>query len=60
MCTYADSIEQEGIEKGQSNTAKLMGILASQGRNDDIIKASEDESFLKQLFKEFSSQLASV
>lgn len=47
----------EGIERGQKNTARLMAILSSEGRNEDIIKASEDADYLKKLFEEFASQL---
>ena len=42
----------------EDNTARLMGILASNGRYDDIKKASHDKHFRHQLFEEFADQLS--
>ena len=50
-----DKEREAGKAEGQKNTAGLMGFLASQGRNDDIIRASTDEAFLNQLLNDFSS-----
>ena len=43
---------EEGREEGESRTAQLMGVLAEQGRLEDIKKASFDQEFRKQLLRE--------
>ena len=43
---------EEGREEGESRTAQLMGVLAEQGRLEDIKKASLDQEFRKQLLRE--------
>lgn len=67
--TKADDIleqgEQKGLEKGlqkgrkegQMEIAKLMHFLLTNGRNEDAIKATSDESFLKKLLVEFNGGL---
>lgn len=43
---------EEGREEGESRVAQLMGLLAEQGRLEDIKKASLDQEFRKQLLRE--------
>lgn len=43
---------EEGREEGESGAAQLMGLLAEQGRLEDIKKASLDQEFRKQLLRE--------
>ena len=43
---------EEGREEGESRAAQLMGLLAEQGRLEDIKKASLDQEFRKQLLRE--------
>lgn len=38
---------EEGREEGESRAAQLMGLLAEQGRLEDIKKASLDQEFRK-------------
>ena len=45
--------EKRGEKRGEKRTADLMAYLAKNGRNDDIVKASTDESFLERLLLEF-------
>ena len=50
--------EKEGLEKGRAETKekmkRLIQILISEGRIDDLEKASKDVEFQKKLFQEFS------
>lgn len=50
--------EKEGLEKGRAETKekmnRLIQILISEGRIDDLEKASKDEDFQEKLFQEFS------
>lgn len=43
---------EERREEGESRAAQLMGLLAEQGRLEDIKKASLDQEFRKQLLRE--------
>ena len=43
---------EEGRGGGESRAAQLMGLLAEQGRLEDIKKASLDQEFRKQLLRE--------
>ena len=59
MRNHDASVERRGIKKGEKKGHKeatdLMAFLASNGRTDDIVKASSDESFLDKLLAEFRS-----
>ena len=44
---------QEGHKEGKKEVAGLMSYLLKNGRSEDAIKASEDESFLDKLLAEF-------
>ena len=44
----------------QKDMAGLMNYLLSNGRNEDALKASKDETFLNQLLAEFRSGLMVV
>ena len=75
MCEVLDRVENRGIDKGrregkeegrkegreegQRNTAALMAFLVKNGRPDDVVRASSDESFLKQLLSDFGAGLLS-
>ena len=43
----------EGRAESEARMAKLMGILAEEGRIADIKKASENEAYRKSLLQEF-------
>ena len=43
----------EGRAESEARMAKLMGILAEEGRIADIKKASESEAYRKSLLQEF-------
>ena len=43
---------EEGREAADRSAAQLMGLLAEQGRLEDIKKASLDQEFRKQLLRE--------
>ena len=43
----------EGQAESEARMAKLMGILAEEGRIADIKKASESEAYRKSLLQEF-------
>lgn len=45
---------EEGREEGSEKLAQLMGILAENGRLEDIKKASKDKRFRKKLFRELN------
>ena len=53
MKNHDAAVERKGEKKGQKDTAGLMAFLASNGRTDDIVKASNDEGFLSKLLAEF-------
>ena len=48
MCELIDKYEK----KGEKRMAKLIKKLVKKNRIDDLLKASEDESYRNQLFKE--------
>ena len=48
---------REGHKEGQKEMAGLMKYLLSNGRNDDALKASSDETFLNKLLADFRSGL---
>jgi len=50
MCKAFDQIEQKGIEKGEERVNILNRVLAQEKRIDDLIRATEDQSYQKQLF----------
>ena len=43
----------EGRNEGQARVNRLNELLAEQQRMDDIIRASKDEAYQMELFKEF-------
>ena len=45
---------KEGREEGSEKLAQLMGILAENGRLEDIKKASKDKRFRKKLLRELN------
>ena len=47
-----DALE-DGIEKGENRLNKLIEILLSEGRTEDILKAIDDKEYRRQLMKEF-------
>ena len=46
---------EKGIQKGQNETAGLMGYLALNGRTDDIIKASTDKAYLQKMILAYNA-----
>ena len=57
MCDVLDRVENrgraEGRAEGQMDATKLMNYLWINGRGDEAIKASENESILNKLLAEF-------
>lgn len=51
---YRQAALEEGREEGSEKLAQLMGILAENGRLEDIKKASKDKRFRKKLFRELN------
>ena len=47
--------EKKGREEERKDMSRLMGFLAANNRTADILKASQDESFLDKLLAEFRS-----
>ena len=45
---------EEGREEGSERLAQLMGILAENGRLEDIKKASKDKRYRKKLLRELN------
>ncbi|MBQ8597671.1 MAG: hypothetical protein IJ409_07785, partial [Lachnospiraceae bacterium] len=45
---------EKGIEQGIQKADKLYAILAEAGRTDDIIKATHNKTYQKELFTEFN------
>ncbi len=58
MKVVKDEGIQQGIaigeERGIKNTTALFSWLKNNNRQEDIIRAKDDEKFLEELFKEFS------
>lgn len=58
MCNLSYAIEEKGIEKGVEKgvemMSKLMYLLSTEGRIDDISKASVDKDYRDKLLKEFN------
>ncbi len=46
--------EKKGRKEGRNEITSLISALAAEGRNDDIIKAANDEGFLDKLLTEFN------
>ena len=57
MCEVLDRVENKGVTKGKKDTADLMAFLVQNGRADDVVKASNDESFLDKLLADFKGGL---
>ena len=53
MENHDESVRRETEKKTQKDMAGLMNYLLKNGRGDDALKASEDESFLNKLLAEF-------
>ena len=51
---YRQAALEEGREEGSEKLAQLMGILAENGRLEDIKKASKDKRFRKKLLRELN------
>ena len=47
-----DALE-DGIEKGENRLNKLIEILLSEGRIEDLRKSTIDKEYRRQLMKEF-------
>ena len=45
--------EARGVEKGENCLAKLISLLLSEGKNDDIKDALENEEKRHELYKEY-------
>ena len=59
MSEVLDRVENKGRtagrKEGQMEIAKLMNYLLTNGRSDDAIRATNDESFLNKLLTEFNA-----
>ena len=54
MISYAEKKgEKKGIKKGENRLGMLMKILLDNKRYADAKRASEDETYREQLYKEF-------
>lgn len=42
-----------GRERGEDNFASLARILLGSGKNEELLRASEDRDYRKQLLKEY-------
>ena len=47
---------KEGIKEGEKNLNELYVWLFSQGRAEDVQKATRDSDYLNQLFEEYSNR----
>ena len=61
MISYAEERgekrgEKKGIKKGENRLGMLMKILLDDKRYADAKRASEDEKYREQLYKEFEIQ----
>ena len=43
----------EAKRKGEANVKKLMSMLLRDNRNDDLVRAMDDEAFCMELYKEY-------
>ena len=57
MSEVLDRVENKGRKAGQMEIAKLMNFLLTNGRSEDAIRATNDESFLNKLLSDFNSGL---
>ena len=46
---------EEGREEGHDEFADMIRYLMHNGRNEDVIRATEDKAYRKQLFAEYTS-----
>ena len=46
---------EEGREEGHDEFADMIRYLMRNGRNEDVIRATEDKAYRKQLFAEYTS-----
>ena len=53
MCDVLDRAEARGEAKGEAKLAKLLSLLFSLGRIEDVRKAVTDEAYRIRLFQEF-------
>ena len=51
MISYA---EENGVKKGENRLGTLMNILLKNKRYSDAEKASEDEEYREELYKEYN------
>ena len=54
MNILLERYRQAAPEEGSEKLAQLMGILAENGRLEDIKKASKDKRYRKKLFRELN------
>ncbi len=52
MTGFGAALVEKGQIKGEAKMAKLISLLLSEGRNDDALKAANDEEARKQLYLE--------
>ena len=57
MSEVLDRVENKGRKAGQMEIAKLMNFLLTNGRSEDAIRATNDESFLNKLLSDFNRGL---
>ena len=57
MRNHDASVERKGKRKGYKEATDLMNFLWSNGRGDDAIKASSDESYLDKLLAEYRNEM---
>ena len=53
MKNHDAAVERKGEKKGRKDISDLMNYLLTNGRSDDALKASSDETFLEKLLGEF-------
>ena len=54
MTGFARSLAIEHEEIGEDRLAKLISILMSLGRTEDVAKAANDEEARKEFYREFN------
>ena len=53
MLSMISYVEENGIKKGENRLGTLMNILLKNKRYSDAEKASEDEEYREELYKEY-------
>ena len=58
--TAADDILEQGIEKGQEQTSKLMNFLWENGLGNEARRAANDNNYLRELLRKYDDGTLTV